>query len=50
MLHHYSDVLGYLDLQNAVPADLVLQDCDLIVSCLSCSQESPVQVIQHVLS
>ncbi|XP_057693771.1 uncharacterized protein si:dkey-24l11.2 [Corythoichthys intestinalis] len=43
MLHHYSDVLGYLDLQNAVPSDLVLQDCQLNVGCLSCSQESFVQ-------
>ncbi|XP_061679715.1 uncharacterized protein si:dkey-24l11.2 [Syngnathoides biaculeatus] len=43
MLHHYSDVLGYLDLQNAVPSDLVLQDCHIIVGCLSCSQESSVQ-------
>ncbi|XP_077566367.1 uncharacterized protein LOC144182203 [Stigmatopora nigra] len=43
MLHHYSDVLGYLDLQNAVPSDLVLQDCQLNVGCLNCSQESFVQ-------
>ncbi|KAM8890811.1 uncharacterized protein AB9W97_011649 isoform 1-T5 [Spinachia spinachia] len=43
MLHHYSDVLGYLDLHNAVPADLVLQECELIVGCLSCSEECPVQ-------
>ncbi|XP_077424589.1 uncharacterized protein LOC144053718 [Vanacampus margaritifer] len=43
MLHHYSDVLGYLDLHNAVPSDLVLQDCHLTVGCLSCSQESFVQ-------
>ncbi|XP_047453426.1 uncharacterized protein si:dkey-24l11.2 [Mugil cephalus] len=43
MLHHYSDVLGYLDLHNATPTDLVLQDCDLSVGCLSCSQEGPVQ-------
>lgn len=49
MLHHYSDVLGYLDLHNATPADLVLQDCELIVGCLSCSQDGPVQVIKHVL-
>ena len=45
MLHHYSDVLGYLDLHNAAPADLVLQDCDLTVGCLSCSQEGPMQVM-----
>lgn len=43
MLHHYSDVLGYLDLHNATPADLVLQDCELNVGCLSCSQDGPVQ-------
>lgn len=43
MLHHYSDVLGYLDLQNATAVDLVLRDCELTVGCLSCSQEGPVQ-------
>lgn len=48
MLHHYSDVLGYLDLQNAAPADLVLQECELTVGCLSCSQEGPAQVTKHV--
>uniref|UniRef100_A0A4W6CGD1 Nucleoporin NUP42 n=1 Tax=Lates calcarifer TaxID=8187 RepID=A0A4W6CGD1_LATCA len=41
MLHHYSDILGYLDLHNATPADLVLQECDLIVGCLTCSQDFP---------
>ena len=44
MLHQYSDVLGYLDLSNAVPVDLILQDCSLIVGCLSCSQEGPLEV------
>ncbi|XP_070686953.1 uncharacterized protein [Pempheris klunzingeri] len=47
MLHHYSDVLGYLDLHNAAPADLVLQDCELIVGCLSCSQDGSVQNIPY---
>ncbi|XP_058502393.1 uncharacterized protein si:dkey-24l11.2 [Solea solea] len=47
MLHHYSDVLGYLDLHNVVPTDLVLQDCDFIVGCLSCSQESLVQNLSY---
>ncbi|KAM4734342.1 uncharacterized protein FYW61_007499 isoform 2-T2 [Anableps anableps] len=45
MIHHYSDVLGYLDLQNATASDLVLQDCDLTVGCLSCSQEIPVESV-----
>lgn len=49
MLHHYSDILGYLDLHNATPADLVLQECELTVGCLSCSQEVPLQVMKHVL-
>ncbi|XP_076588210.1 uncharacterized protein LOC143321641 [Chaetodon auriga] len=47
MLHHYSDVLGYLDLHNATSADLVLQECDLIVGCLSCSQDCPVQNLSY---
>lgn len=47
MLHHYSNVLGYLDLHNATPVDLVLQDCDLTVGCLSCSQEGPVQNLSY---
>ncbi|XP_015253693.1 PREDICTED: uncharacterized protein LOC107099906 [Cyprinodon variegatus] len=45
MIHHYSDVLGYLDLQNATASDLVLQDCHLSVGCLSCSQEVPVESV-----
>lgn len=45
MIHHYSDVLGYLDLHNAIASDLVLQDCDLTVGCLSCSQEIPVESV-----
>uniref|UniRef100_UPI0037E80364 uncharacterized protein isoform X2 n=1 Tax=Semicossyphus pulcher TaxID=241346 RepID=UPI0037E80364 len=47
MLHHYSDVLGYLDLHNATPADLVLQECDFSVGCLSCSQEGPVLNVSY---
>ncbi|XP_071771683.1 uncharacterized protein LOC139924521 [Centroberyx gerrardi] len=47
MLHHYCDVLGYLDLHNAAPADLVLQDCELTVGCLSCSQDVPVQDLSY---
>lgn len=47
MLHHYSDILGYLDLHNAAPADLVLQECELSVGCLSCSQDVPMQVMKR---
>ncbi|XP_034763000.2 uncharacterized protein LOC117964235 isoform X1 [Acipenser ruthenus] len=47
MLHHYSAVLGYLDLSAAVPVDLVLQDCELVVGCLSCSKEEPLQNVLY---
>ncbi|KAJ8344051.1 hypothetical protein SKAU_G00313800 [Synaphobranchus kaupii] len=44
LLHHYSSVLGFLDLSGAVPVDLVLQDCEMLVGCLTCSQEGPLQL------
>uniref|UniRef100_A0A3Q2VZ49 Uncharacterized protein n=1 Tax=Haplochromis burtoni TaxID=8153 RepID=A0A3Q2VZ49_HAPBU len=47
MLHHYSDILGYLDLQNTTAVDLVLQECELTVGCLSCSQEGPMQNLAY---
>ncbi|XP_066557926.1 uncharacterized protein LOC136748243 [Amia ocellicauda] len=47
MLHHYSSVLGFLDITGAVPVDLVLQDCELLVGCLSCSQEGPLQNVPY---
>uniref|UniRef100_H3B4W6 Nucleoporin NUP42 n=1 Tax=Latimeria chalumnae TaxID=7897 RepID=H3B4W6_LATCH len=50
MLHQYSAVLGYLDLHGAVPVDLVLQDTQLIVGCLNCSKEAPLQTISYGLN
>ncbi|KAI1904487.1 hypothetical protein AGOR_G00006140 [Albula goreensis] len=47
MLHHYSSVLGFLDLNGAVPVDLVLQDCELLVGCLACSKEGPLQKLSY---
>lgn len=44
MLHQYSDVLGYLDLSGVVPMDLVLQESELVVGCLGCSQEDALEV------
>nr|XP_023673443.1 uncharacterized protein LOC111846930 [Paramormyrops kingsleyae]XP_023673450.1 uncharacterized protein LOC111846930 [Paramormyrops kingsleyae]XP_023673458.1 uncharacterized protein LOC111846930 [Paramormyrops kingsleyae]XP_023673466.1 uncharacterized protein LOC111846930 [Paramormyrops kingsleyae] len=43
VLHRYCDVLGYLDLSNSAAVDLVLQECELMVGCLECSQEGPLQ-------
>ncbi|XP_076842155.1 uncharacterized protein LOC143486580 [Brachyhypopomus gauderio] len=47
MLHQYCDVLGYLDLNAAVPVDLVLQDCQLTAACLSCNQEDTLQSLPY---
>ncbi|XP_069078449.1 uncharacterized protein [Pleurodeles waltl] len=47
MLHQFSAVVGHLDLRGVAPIDLVLQDCIFVVSCLSCSQEGPVQNLAY---
>nr|XP_033776326.1 uncharacterized protein LOC117348371 isoform X1 [Geotrypetes seraphini]XP_033776327.1 uncharacterized protein LOC117348371 isoform X1 [Geotrypetes seraphini] len=47
LLHQYTAVLGHLDLQGATPMDLVLQDSVFVVSCLTCSQEGPVQNLSY---
>jgi len=44
MMHHYSDVLGYMDLKAAVPVDLVLQDSEFSVGCLNCNKDDTIQV------
>ncbi|KAM8974018.1 uncharacterized protein RCH25_019522 [Pelodytes ibericus] len=45
ILHQYSSVLGYVDIQGAVPKDLILQDCAFMIGCLDCSQEGPLQSV-----
>ncbi|XP_062403445.1 uncharacterized protein si:dkey-24l11.2 [Sardina pilchardus] len=47
MLHQYSDVLGYLDLSGVAPVDLVLQEAQLVVGCLGCSQEDDLQNVAY---
>lgn len=44
ILHQYSDVLGYLDLNAAVPVDLILQESEFSVGCLNCNKEDTTQV------
>ncbi|XP_053319469.1 uncharacterized protein LOC128491221 [Spea bombifrons] len=43
IMHQYSSVLGYVDIQGAILKDLILQDCAFMISCLDCSQEEPLQ-------
>lgn len=47
MLHHYSDVLGYLDLKAAVAVDLILQDSEFSVGCLNCDKEDTIKNLTY---
>lgn len=47
MMHHYSDVLGYMDLKASVPVDLVLQDSEFSVGCLKCNKEDTIQNLTY---
>lgn len=44
LVHNFSAVLGYLDLDACLPFDLILQNCSTIVSCLNCSKETKLGV------
>ncbi|XP_014670398.1 PREDICTED: uncharacterized protein LOC106811186 isoform X2 [Priapulus caudatus] len=39
IVHQYSPVLGHLDLDNCVPFDMVLVDCEFLLCCLECSKQ-----------
>ncbi|XP_067275092.1 uncharacterized protein si:dkey-24l11.2 [Pseudorasbora parva] len=47
MMHHYSDVLGYMDLKAAVPVDLILQESEFSVGCLNCNKEDTFQNLTY---
>jgi len=40
LVHQFSSVLGYLDLDGCQACDLVLPDCQALVSCLGCSKQT----------
>ncbi|XP_046366802.2 uncharacterized protein LOC124142396 [Haliotis rufescens] len=42
LMHQFSSVMGYLDLENCTAFDLVLQDCEARVGCVNCSKESKI--------
>ena len=44
IVHAFSPVLGYLDLDGCVAFDLVLPECEFLLSCLSCNKQSKIQV------
>lgn len=42
MVHQFSSIIGYLDLEGCTAFDLLLQDCNFMLGCLGCSKETPV--------
>ena len=44
IVHSFSPVLGYFDLDGCVAFDLVLPECDFLLSCLNCTKQSKIQV------
>ncbi|GFR86783.1 cleavage and polyadenylation-specificity factor subunit [Elysia marginata] len=42
LLHQFSSVLGYLDLDGCQAFDLVLQDCRANVSCMACNKQTTI--------
>ncbi|XP_063305501.1 uncharacterized protein LOC134603448 isoform X1 [Pelobates fuscus] len=47
IMHQYSSVLGFVDIQGAVPKDLILHDSTFVIGCLECSQEGPLQSLSY---
>ncbi|XP_063782652.1 uncharacterized protein LOC134932282 isoform X2 [Pseudophryne corroboree] len=43
ILHQYTTVLGYVDIQGAVAKDLILLESTFMIGCLNCSHEEPLQ-------
>lgn len=44
LIHQFSSVLGYLDLDACVPFDMILQDSAFKITCLSCNKDTKVDV------
>ncbi|XP_060075986.1 uncharacterized protein LOC132555651 [Ylistrum balloti] len=42
IMHPYSSVMGYLDLEGCVPFDLLLQDSAYKLGCMNCNKETKV--------
>ncbi|XP_075713762.1 uncharacterized protein LOC142749524 [Rhinoderma darwinii] len=47
IMHQYSTVLGYVDIQGATARDLVLLECTFVISCLNCSHDEPVKSLSY---
>lgn len=47
VIHQFSSILGYLDLDGCVPFDVVLAESELKIGCLHCSKETAVKGLQY---
>jgi len=45
--HQFTSVIGYLDVENCSPVDMILVDCLFMIGCLECSKESKVEGLPH---
>ena len=50
LMHAASSTVGYFDLDACQPFDLILQDCQLVTSCLNCDREMLVHVCNIYIS
>lgn len=44
IIHAYSSIMGYLDMDGCVPFDLLLQDSAYKLGCMNCNKETKVDV------
>ncbi|XP_035667999.1 uncharacterized protein LOC118410409 [Branchiostoma floridae] len=46
VMHQYSPVIGYFDLDGCVPFDLIVVECDFLIGCLQCDKETNFKGVQ----
>lgn len=49
LMHVASCTAGYFDLDGCQPFDLVLQDCQLVASCVDCGGDNVIHVSINIL-
>ncbi|XP_071965329.1 uncharacterized protein [Antedon mediterranea] len=47
IMHQFSAILGYLDLNGCVPFDVLVMDCEFEASCLSCNNQKQIKGVQY---
>ncbi|XP_068741541.1 uncharacterized protein [Montipora capricornis] len=47
VIHQFSSILGYLDIDGCLPFDVVLPESELVLGCFYCSKETTVKGLQY---